>query len=338
MANVSSAELKRSALGLAVNGFTVFPIKPGDKSPPLVKFTKRATVDPVEVERMWDRHPEANIGVYAGPGTVIVDADLYKNPRCLDGLEIPETTTVRSASGGRHYYLLGSGSTRTDVRPGLDLKGRGGYAVGPGSVFAGRTYEWEIPPWEVPPQPAPSALLKLVRERPKFQALDTRPIPKGRRDNTLTQIAGYFVGQGVRGEPLRVALHAINRDRCKPPMEEAQVDKIAKSASSWPDPPLWLVDPVRFAEDPKLDAKARHVLATLAARARHDGHVRGGDWLREVTGWDRKTIYRVIETLEDADRIQVRRGRSQGRANDYELLPLSPPLPLRTGKGVPVRD
>ena len=60
----------------------------------------------------------------------------------------------------------------------------------------------------------------------------------------------------------------INRDRCKPPMEDAQVDKIAKSASSSPDPPLWLVDPVRFAEDPKLDGKARHVLATLAARAR----------------------------------------------------------------------
>lgn len=57
MANVSSADLKRSALGLATNGFTVFPVKPGDKSPPLVRFTKRATADPVEVERMWKRHP-----------------------------------------------------------------------------------------------------------------------------------------------------------------------------------------------------------------------------------------------------------------------------------------
>lgn len=99
------------------------------------------------------------------------------------------------------------------------------------------------------------------------------------------------------------------------------MDKIAKSASSWPDPPLWLVDPIRFAEDPRPDGKSRHVLTTLAARARHDGHVRGGDWRREVTGWDRKTIYRAIETLEDADRIRVHRGRKLGRANDYELLP-----------------
>lgn len=83
-------------------------------------------------------------------------------------------------------YLLGSSSTRADVRPGLDLRGRGGYALGPGSVFGGRSSEWEIPPWEIPPQPAPPAVLKLVRDRPKFQALDTRPIPKGRRDNTLT--------------------------------------------------------------------------------------------------------------------------------------------------------
>ncbi len=126
MANVSSADLKRSALGLAINGFTVFPVKPGDKFPPLVKFTRQATADPNEVEQMWRRHPEANIGVYAGPGTVIVDADLYKNPRCLDGLEIPETTTVRSASGGRHFYLLGSSSTRTDVRLGLGRLDRDG--------------------------------------------------------------------------------------------------------------------------------------------------------------------------------------------------------------------
>jgi Bifunctional DNA primase/polymerase, N-terminal/Primase C terminal 1 (PriCT-1) len=279
MANVSSADLKRAALGLAANGFTVFPIKPGDKSPPLVKFTKQATADPIEVARMWKRYPEANIGVHAGGGTVIVDADTYKNPSCLDGLAIPETTTVRSASGGRHFYLLGSGSTRTDVRPGLDIKGRGGYAVGPGSVFDGRSYRWAIPPWEVPPQPAPTAVLKLIRERPKFQALDTRPIPKGRRNNTLTQIAGWFVSQGVRGEPLRIALHAINRDRCKPSMEEAQVDKIAKSASSWPDPPLWLVDPVRF-------GPSRHGRVSSVARLRETSagghHYHGGQLERPV--------------------------------------------------------
>jgi Primase C terminal 1 (PriCT-1) len=80
-------------------------------------------------------------------------------------------------------------------------------------------------------------VLKLVRDRPKFQALDTRPIPKGRRDNALPQIAGYFIGQGVRGEPLRIALHAINRDRLQASLEGDQVDKIAKSASSWPDRP-----------------------------------------------------------------------------------------------------
>lgn len=45
MVNVSSADLSRAALSLAVNGFAVFPIKPGDKSLPLVKFTKQATAD-----------------------------------------------------------------------------------------------------------------------------------------------------------------------------------------------------------------------------------------------------------------------------------------------------
>ena len=90
------------------------------------------------------------------------------------------------------------------------MRGRGGYALGPGSVVGGRSYKWVIPPWEIPPQPAPGAVLELVKECAKFRAVDRRPIPQGRRNETVTRIAGWFVGQGIQGEPLRVALHAVN--------------------------------------------------------------------------------------------------------------------------------
>jgi hypothetical protein len=328
---------ERAAMKLATEGFRVFPVTPDSKRPPLIRFKRGATADPPRVAELWRTYPHANIGVATGGGTMILDVDSPAAQRLVDDLQLAPTTTVKTPRGGRHFYFRGNAPTKAGARPGLDIRGRGGYAVGPGSIIGGKRYEWIIPPWELEPQPAPRAVLELVKEREKFRAFDRRPVPQGRRNETLTRIAGWFVGQAVGGEALEVALGAVNRERCRPPLPDREVEKIVNSASKWDVPPLWLVDPVRFAEDPQLDGKSRHVLSTLAARARHDGHVRGGEWLREVTGWDRKTIYRVVGALEEAHRIEVRRGRSKGKANDYKLLPFEPTA-SNSGKGVPDRD
>jgi Bifunctional DNA primase/polymerase, N-terminal/Primase C terminal 1 (PriCT-1) len=335
---VGGKTTESAALNLAVNGFTVFPIEAGKKAPPLVRFTQTASSDPNEVAELWHQHPDANIGVVPGGGTIVLDTDSAEAARFIDELGMPETTTAKTPRGGNHFYLLGSAPTRAGVRPGLDIRGRGGYAVGPGSVVNGRRYEWVVPPWEVPPQPAPKAVLELVKERAKFRALDRRSILHGRRNETLTRIAGWFVGQGIQGEPLRVAVHAVNAERCKPPLSDQEVEGIVKSANKWDEPPLWLVDPFRFAEDPNLSGPARHVLAVFAARAQVDGTVRGGDWVAELIGKDRRAVYRAVDELEQSKRLRVKRYRSPGKANDYKLLPFEPLTPCTTGKGVPKHD
>jgi hypothetical protein len=322
-----SSDQERAAQNAAVNGIEVFPIAPGEKAPPLVRFTQIATSDPVEVAALWHQHPGANIGIRPGGGTIVLDTDSADAARFVAELGLPQTTTVKTPRGGRHYYLQGSAPTRAGVRPGLDIRGRGGYAVGPGSVVNGKRYEWVVPPWEIPPQPAPKAVLDLVKERATFRALDRRPIPEGRRNETLTRIAGWFVGQGVQGQPLGVALQAVNRARCKPPLSEQEVDQIVKSASKWDEPPLWVIDPFGFAEDPRLSGSARHLLAAIAARAHVDGTVRGGDWVAQLIGKDRKAVYRAVEELEENNRLRVRRYRTPGKANDYRLLPFTPSTP-----------
>jgi hypothetical protein len=46
-----------------------------------------------------------------------------------------------------------------------------------------------------------------------------------------------------------------NRARCRPPLSEKEVERIVKSANGWRKPPLWMVNPLGFAGDPRLDMK-----------------------------------------------------------------------------------
>jgi len=316
--------LERAAVKLAVEGFDVFPVTPGRKDPPLVKFTQAATSDPIAVAETWCQHPAANIGVRTGGGTFVLDVDSYKPGTGLD-FEIPETMSVKTPRGGRHYYFTGDAPTRADVRPGIDVRGKGGYALGAGSRIGDRAYEWITPPWELPPQPASAELLDLVRERVRRQAISQGPIPEGTRVVTLVRIAGYFVGHDVRGEPLAVALHSVNRSRCKPPLSEKEVEKVVQSASKWDVAPPWIADPQSYVEDPRLDLKAHVLLMTLAQRADADGLVRGGEWLQQATTLHRNSITNAAQKLEAFGRIEVERKRRE--ANVYRLLP-PPPAPL----------
>jgi hypothetical protein len=159
------------ALDLAGRGFHVFPITPGAKFPPLVRWKTEATTDRNKIRRLWVGWPTANIGIATGPsGLFVVDIDIRDGrpgEYSLEGLELmwgdlPATLTARSASGGRHLYLRGSVKSRNGyLGDGLDAKSLGGYVVAPGSTLAdGGGYSWENP--EVPIAEAPAWLVTLA--------------------------------------------------------------------------------------------------------------------------------------------------------------------------------
>ena len=69
-----------AALELAHAGFHVFPLVPNTKLPAIKDFTKRATDDPDQVAKWWEKNSEYNIGIatskYAnGRALVVVDVD-----------------------------------------------------------------------------------------------------------------------------------------------------------------------------------------------------------------------------------------------------------------------
>jgi hypothetical protein len=112
-----------------------------------------ATTDEVKLRTWWMRWPEANVGIRTGAvsGLGVIDLDPGKGGATSftalsrDLGPLPPTREVETGSQGRHVYLqYREGVTsRAGVRPGIDLRGDGGYVVAPPSVHPnGRAYAW----------------------------------------------------------------------------------------------------------------------------------------------------------------------------------------------------
>ncbi|MDK9498235.1 bifunctional DNA primase/polymerase [Streptomyces katrae] len=143
-----------------------------------------ATTDPDRIEQWWSRMPTAGVGIAAGPsGLVILDVDRHGGPApeepaaLLPGIELPddissgsivdgldtlallaearraplpgcgpETLTVRTPSGGLHYWFRAPAGTTWRPQAGalgwqLDVRAGSSYAVAPGTVTRAGAYE-----------------------------------------------------------------------------------------------------------------------------------------------------------------------------------------------------
>ncbi|WP_086564638.1 bifunctional DNA primase/polymerase [Streptomyces africanus] len=83
------------------------------------------------------------------------------------GFEIPQTTTICTPSGGFHLWLtVPEGVTVPNsvgrLGPGIDIRGTGGYVIGPGSTGRAGEYTFHPKVGYVDPQPVPEQLLKLM--------------------------------------------------------------------------------------------------------------------------------------------------------------------------------
>ena len=133
------------AKALAKQGFDIFRVKSGKKTPFSTGWQKEAKPDATP----WGNGVDFNIGVYCGVMLIIVDIDIKNS---IDGeaawkaLGIKESLfQVRTASGGRHiYYLVPKGTkianSASKIADGVDIRAVGGYVVGPGSEVDGSKY------------------------------------------------------------------------------------------------------------------------------------------------------------------------------------------------------
>ncbi|GGS51067.1 bifunctional DNA primase/polymerase [Streptomyces badius] len=175
-----------------------------------------ATTDPAAVRALFAAAPRATgYGIACGraPHRLIgidLDVDPAYGSDATGALRqlalqhlftIPPTVTVLTPSGGRHLWLTGPADATVPnsagrLAPGIDIRGTGGYLVGPGSVTAHGRYRLAPGTAHLTPAPCPRALLRLLTQ-PRRPPSATKDADSG---NAGTGTAGTgAAGTGAAG-------------------------------------------------------------------------------------------------------------------------------------------
>lgn len=248
-------------------GWRVFPIVPGTKDRPMVKWGSEASADPAVVARWWQRAPEANIGVACGQsGLAVVDLDNKKGKEgskrwdelALDHGEPPETLTARTPTGGFHLYYRGEvANTVSRLADGVDTRGSGGmggYVLAPGSTVEGvGDYEFvgrarrvaELPSWvrekagerrEDRSQRTDIEVEELdtdqvIRWARHYLEHDARPAVEGDGGNNRAfYVACVLRDRGVSEGTSAELMAELYNPRCEPPWSLEEIARFARNA------------------------------------------------------------------------------------------------------------
>lgn len=207
--------------------------------------TRRASSE--EVERWWQRWPDAGIGLVCGPvsgGLAVLDIDdvqLARQTAQLIQEHVPDKPDlVQTPSGGLHIHLI---EVESESRSGVlvagiaDLKAKGGFVVAPpsaGYVFLHRNRPHRVADaraWAIELLRKSGVVVAVDGDRKRaYETLKERSLGIGERDVTLTSLAGLLHNKHFPPQVIEAALHGVNGRFCQPPVSEEQIEKIAKSA------------------------------------------------------------------------------------------------------------
>lgn len=160
------------ALSMAAKGFGVFPCKPNGKEPTCL-WQQEATTDPDVICQWFADNPHMNYGIALDDKTFVLDLDCKNGKNGITDLaalefensDLPESFAIKTPSGGCHIYLAGNAPNsvgKKELGDGIDVRGQGGYVLGPGSVIDGKPYEIEN---DAVITEAPQWLLELTARR-----------------------------------------------------------------------------------------------------------------------------------------------------------------------------
>jgi hypothetical protein len=161
-----------AALGLAAEGYSVFPCRHRTKEPAIRRGFYSATTNPATIRRWFGGTQEYNVAVRTGmaSGVWILDIDEggAASLRRLEDEhgELPPTRTSLTTKGMHLWWRTDSPipCSASRIAPGIDVRGDGGYAMAPPSIHpSGKRYEWLS---IEPPAVAPDWLVALTRKPP----------------------------------------------------------------------------------------------------------------------------------------------------------------------------
>ena len=161
------------ALAYVEKGYSVFPLRPGEKQPLTKNGYWDASQDVKVIRTWWQKFPNANIGLPCAPNNLIV-LDIDRHPGKKDGFENyhslagyePEpaaTPQADTARGGRHFIFAAPPGTllvKREIVESVEVK-YNGYIVAAPSTVDGKKYAWlkRLSLLECTPPPMPAWLL-----------------------------------------------------------------------------------------------------------------------------------------------------------------------------------
>jgi hypothetical protein len=260
-ANLDSVNMGAHALAYARRGWVVIPIWwPSSAKKcachnddcenhgkhPIVGFS--GSTDSAVISKWWARWPNANIGILTGELSdfTVLDIDGLRGQstfrRLMEKHGRPNNTVVSiSGSFGMHilFKYRPSHTITTNGLPGIDVFANRKFMIAPPSMHAsGNRYRWHPlgHPRNTKIVEAPTWVERIFRgeyiskRRSNGNSSNGGPACEGDRNNTLFRHACRMQRQGLPDEELSDRVHALNREMCKPPLRDREVETIVSSA------------------------------------------------------------------------------------------------------------
>ena len=221
----------KHALQLAELGFHVFPLGVNSKLPIIDDFPTRATKDPDQIREWWtdpvmNIERPYNIGISTteyncNQALVVVDVDEKGDKRGgdrvfeleLQGFNFTPTYEQQTPTGGKHLVYKAPAPVKQGesvLAHGLDIRSKGGYIVGAGSVVDGKHYTMrvaeiqECPAWIVKKCGAP-------REREVREHIEVDPERAAKRTQHYLEHEAPLAIEGDHGDATTYSV----ANRCK---------------------------------------------------------------------------------------------------------------------------
>jgi hypothetical protein len=313
-----ATDKRAAAVEWARRGFRVFPLEAGSKDQPLEKgFPALASADPAAVERRWTDPVtgwarDYNVGVLCND-LCVVDVDTRKGPgvwEAFTDLDLPlETLTVRTPSGGYHFYYRGpsTANSRGDLGFGIDTRSFNGYVVAPGSE---RDIGEYVILRDAPVADAPEHLIAKLNS-PRERASAAPLVDLDKPEAVLRAIAyleadAPLAVEGAGGDDLTyrvacivkdmgvsetVALRLMSErwnDRCAPPWSPEELERKVANAYEYGTA-------APGAAAPELDFDG----VQLAEVEQPAAPVGGGAWVRHGDAWNTAQPWLFYKLLAD---------------------------------------
>ena len=245
-------DMMEIAIKYARMGLAVFPVRQ-NKAPYTPHGCKDAKTDLRAIKSWWKKYPDANIGIATGSisgGIVVIDIDIDEDKGIYgdeslreweaNNGELPETWRAITGRGGYHIYYRTDEKIKntTNLYPGIDIRGEGGYVIAPPSLHMnGNYYQWEYDPEDTNLHFADDQVMRFIKkktlnvpdqQRERFQLPDR--IKKGERNDTIFRYGCSLQAKGYSDEEILNKLEEANT-RCDEPLKDEEIATIYNSVT-----------------------------------------------------------------------------------------------------------